>query len=130
MHNVDNNIHINVMYMNTATRSQIHTVPGFPSCVGVLKHTVPLARGCSSSYQKKQFYDRFLLLWCNFNFEDVLFPSVSKYSDIVNSLWKCAIKQAVIPPWGTKYGASQLNQHIPSFVLNPALNTEPYKCTM
>ena len=44
-----------------------------------------------SSYQQK-FYDGFLLMWCNFKFEGVLFQSDSKHNDRVDSLLECATK--------------------------------------
>jgi hypothetical protein len=45
---------------------------------------------------KHNFYDGFLLMWCNFKFEGVLFRSDSTHNDIVDSLWECATKQAVM----------------------------------
>ena len=40
----------------------------------------------ASSCQKKEFYDGFLLLWCNFKFEGVLFRSDSRHNDRVDCL--------------------------------------------
>ena len=40
------------------------------------------------------FYDGFLLMWCNFKFEGVLFRSDSRHNDRVDSLWECVTKQA------------------------------------
>ena len=45
-----------------------------------------LARGGSSSCQIF-FYDEFLLMWCNFKFEGVLFRSDSRHNDRVDSLY-------------------------------------------
>ena len=42
------------------------------------------------------FYDGFLLMWCNFKFERVLFRSDSRHNDRVDSLMECATKQAVM----------------------------------
>jgi len=41
------------------------------------------------------FYDGFLLMWCNFKFEGVLFRSDSRHSDRVDSL-------LCVPPSGPK----------------------------
>ena len=43
-------------------------------------------------------YDGFLLMWCNFKFEGVLFRSDSKHNDRIDSLLECvrATKQAVM----------------------------------
>jgi hypothetical protein len=40
--------------------------------IGVLKHRASLARG-GPHLPAKQIYDGFLLMWCNFKFEGVLF---------------------------------------------------------
>ena len=71
-------------------------MPDLPLCLGVLKHRASLARGggCSSSCQKL-FYDGFLLMWCNFKFEGVLFRSDSRHNDGAGSLLECATKQVV-----------------------------------
>ena len=61
----------------------------------MLKHRASLARGASSSCQTF-YYDGFLLMWCNFKFEGVLFWSDSRYNDRVDSLLECATKQAVM----------------------------------
>ena len=66
-----------------------------PLCLGVLKHRASLVRGASSSCQKL-FYDGFLLMWCNFKFEGVLFRSDSRHNGRVYSLLECATKQAVM----------------------------------
>jgi hypothetical protein len=71
------------------------TVPDLPLCLGVLKHRIPLSRGAHLP-TKHNFYDGFLLMWCNFKFEGVLFRSDSTHNDIVDSLWECATKQAVM----------------------------------
>ena len=63
--------------------------------LGVLKHRTPLARGAHLP-GKHNFYDGFLLMWCNIKFEGVLFRSDSTHNDIVDSLWECATKQAVM----------------------------------
>ena len=44
----------------------------------------------------KIFYGGFLLMWCNFDFEGVLFRSDSRHNDRVNSLLECDTKQAVM----------------------------------
>jgi hypothetical protein len=49
-------------------------VPDLPLCLGVLKHKTSLTRGASSSCQKT-FYDGFMLMWCNFKLEGILFRS-------------------------------------------------------
>jgi hypothetical protein len=41
-------------------------------------------------------YDGVLLMWGNFKFEGVLFWNDSRQNDIVDSLWECATKQAVM----------------------------------
>ena len=72
-------------------------MPDLPLCLGVLKHRASLAslaRGASSSCQNN--YDEFLLMWCNFKFEGVLFRSDSRHNDRVDSLLECATKQAVM----------------------------------
>jgi len=51
--------------------------------------------GASSSCQKKKYYG-FLLMWCNFKFEGVLFRSDSRHNDRVDGLLVCATKQAVM----------------------------------
>ena len=40
--------------------------------------------------------DGFLLMWCDFKFEGILFRSDSRHNDRVDSLWECATKQAVM----------------------------------
>ena len=62
-------------------------LPDLPLSLGVLKHRVPLARGASSCQKN---YDGFLLMWCNFKFEDVLFRSDSRHNNRVDSIWECA----------------------------------------
>jgi ribonuclease HI len=42
------------------------------------------------------FYDGFLLMWCNFKFEGVLFRIDSRHNDRVDSLLEYATKQAVM----------------------------------
>jgi hypothetical protein len=42
------------------------------------------------------FYDGFMLMWCNFKFEGVLFRSDSRHNDRVDSLLECATKQTVM----------------------------------
>ena len=64
-----------------------------PLCLGVLKHRASLAKGGASSSCQKNVYDEFLLMWCNFKFEGVLFRSDSRHND---SLLECATKQAVM----------------------------------
>jgi len=71
------------------------TVPDLPLCLGVHKHRAPLARG-AHLLPKNVFYDGFLLMWCNFKFEGVLFRSDSRHNNRVDSLWECATKQAVM----------------------------------
>ena len=41
-------------------------------------------------------YDGFLLMWCNFKFEGVLFRSDSRHNNRVDSLLECATKQEVM----------------------------------
>ena len=65
-------------------------MPDLPLWLGVLKHRVPLARGPIF------LYGGFMLMWCNFKFEGVLFQSDSRHNDRVDSLWECATKQAVM----------------------------------
>ena len=67
-----------------------YPVPDLPLCLGVLKHRAPLARG------RGLFYDGFLLMWCNFIFEGVLFLSDSRHNDRVDSLWECATFRAQV----------------------------------
>ena len=45
---------------------------------------------------QKNVYDGFLLMWCNVKFECALFRSDSRHNDRLDSLWGCAIKQAVL----------------------------------
>ena len=54
-----------------------------------------MARG-GIIFLPKIFYDGFLLMWCNFKFEGVLFRSDSRHNDRVDSLLECATKQAVM----------------------------------
>ena len=61
-------------------------MPDLPLCLGVHKRR---------AYQTN-FSDGFLLMWCNFIFEGVLFRSDSRNNDIVDSLLECATKQAVM----------------------------------
>ena len=35
-------------------------------------------------------------MWCNLKFDGVLFRNDSRHNDRVDSLWECAIKQAVM----------------------------------
>ena len=74
----------------------MYSVPDLPLCLGVLKHRASLARGGASSSCQKNFYDGFLLMWCNFKFEGVLFRSDSRDNDRVDSLLECATKQTVM----------------------------------
>ena len=62
------------------------------------KDRAPLAKG--AIFLPKKNYDGFLLMWCNFLFEGVLFRGDSRHNDRVDNLWECATKQAVIPPSG------------------------------
>ena len=56
--------------------------PDLPLCLGVVKHRAPVARG--TIFLPKMFvYDGFLLIWCNFKFQDVLFWSESMHNDRV-----------------------------------------------
>jgi hypothetical protein len=71
-------------------------VPDLPLCLGVHKHRAPLARGEGHLSAKKHFYDGFLLMWCNFKFEGVLFRRDSRHNHRVDSLWECATKQVVM----------------------------------
>ena len=52
----------------------LNSVPDLPLCLGVLKHRAPF------------FYDGFLLMWCDFKFEGILFRSDSRHNDRVDSL--------------------------------------------
>ena len=61
-------------------------MPDLPLCLGVHKQR---------AYQAN-FSDGFLLMWCNFIFEGVLFRSDSRHNDRVDSLLECATKQAVM----------------------------------
>jgi hypothetical protein len=61
-------------------------VPDLPLCIGVHEQ-----RACQTN-----FYDGFLLMWCNFILEGVLFRSDSRHNDRVDSLLECATKQAVM----------------------------------
>ena len=70
-------------------------VPDLPLCLGVLKHRSSLTRG-GLIFLPKKIYDGFLLMWCNFKFEGVLFRSDSRHNDRVDSLLECATKQAVM----------------------------------
>ena len=69
-------------------------VPDLPLCLGMLKHRAPLARGGGGHLPAKR-NDGFLLMWCDFKFEGILFRSDSRHNDRVDSLWECATKQAV-----------------------------------
>ena len=70
-------------------------VPDLPLCLGVLKHRSSLTRG-GLIFLPKKIYDGFLLMWCNFKFEGVLFRSDSRHNDRVDSLLECGTKQAVM----------------------------------
>jgi hypothetical protein len=63
-------------------------------CLGVCKQKAPLARGPSSCPKKCLRW--ILLMWCNVKFECALFRSDSRHNDRLDSLWGCAIKQAVL----------------------------------
>ena len=52
--------------------------------------------GGASSCLKNNIYDGFLLMWCNFKFEGVLFRSDSRHNDRVDSLWECATFRAQV----------------------------------
>ena len=67
-------------------------MPDLPLCLGVLKHRASLGL----IFLPKKIYDGFLLMWCNFKFEDVLFRSDSRHNDRVDSLLECATMQAVM----------------------------------
>jgi hypothetical protein len=54
-------------------------VPDLPLYLGVLKHRVPLARG-GAIFLPQFIYDGYLLMWCNFKFEGVLFQSDSRHT--------------------------------------------------
>ena len=57
----------------------------------MLKHRAPLAReGVHLLPAKNKFYHGFLLMWCNFKFEGVLFRIDSRQYDRVDSVWGCA----------------------------------------
>jgi hypothetical protein len=64
-------------------------VPDLSLCLGVLKH----------GPAKKNIYDGFLLMWCNFKFEGVLFRSDSRHNDRVDSLLECATNQMIRGLW-------------------------------
>ena len=69
-------------------------MPDLPLCLGVLKHRAPPVAQGAHLPREFFFYDEFLLMWCNFKFEDVLFRDDSRHNDRVDSLWECATKQA------------------------------------
>jgi hypothetical protein len=71
------------------------TVPDFSLCLGVLKHRAPLARW-PIFLPNNVLYDGYLLKWCNFKFEVVLFRNDSKHNDRFDCLWECATKQAAM----------------------------------
>ena len=52
----------------------------------VLKQRAPLAKG-GGIFLPIFCYDGFLLMWCNFKFEGVLFRSDSRHTDRVDTLW-------------------------------------------
>jgi hypothetical protein len=56
------------------------SVPDLPLCLGVLKHRAPLGGG-AIFLPNIFFYDGFLLMWCNFKFEGVLFRSDSRHNN-------------------------------------------------
>jgi hypothetical protein len=68
-----------------------------PLCLGVLRQRASLTRG-GLIFLPFFFlnYDGFLLMWCNFKFEDVPFRSDSRHNDRVDSLLECATQQAVM----------------------------------
>ena len=82
------------LVFTTVWRCMKHAVLDLHLCLSVLKHRASFGRVASSSCQF--FYDGFLLMWCNFKFEDVLFRSDSRHNDRVHSLFECAIKQVVM----------------------------------
>ena len=65
-------------------------VPDLPLCLGVLKHRAPLTKGGGGwgVVLSIFFYDGFLLMWCNFKFEGVMFRSYSRHNDRVDCLCK------------------------------------------
>ena len=59
-------------------------------CAYVCLSTGPRWQGGPIILPKYFAYDGFLLMWCKFKFEDVLFRSDSRHNDRVDSLWECA----------------------------------------
>ena len=55
-----------------------------PLCLGVPMHRAPLDRG-GGIFLPNIFAMEFLLMWCNFKFEGVLFRNDSKHNDGVDS---------------------------------------------
>ena len=69
--------------------THLDTETDLPLYLGVFKHGVPLTKwggGGGASSCHHFFYDGFLFMWCNFNFEGVLFRSDSRHNDRVVSL--------------------------------------------
>ena len=56
-------------------------MPDLPLCLGVLKHRAPFEKGEGDIFLPNFFYDGFLLKWCNFNLEGVLFRSDARHND-------------------------------------------------
>ena len=55
-----------------------------------------MGKHTDQGHRDTNIYDGFLLMWCNFKFEGVLFRSDSRHNDRVDSLLECATKQAVM----------------------------------
>jgi len=69
---------------------------GFSIVVRWCEAQGPLARGNNLPAIFFFFYDGFLLIWCNFKFEGVLFRSDFRHNDRVDSLCEYATKPFVV----------------------------------
>ena len=97
-------------------------VPDLPLCLGVLKHKAPLARR-GGDLPAKKFYDGFLLMWCNFKFEGVLFQSDSRHTSFraqVKGLITELAQGLICPKSGTAFFHHDLS---PTMISHRIINT-------
>jgi len=94
-------VHASLVTPSCYSCKKLDAVPDLRLCLCVLKHRATLARD-GHLPAKKILCDGFLLMWCIFKFEGVLFRSDSRHNYRVDSLWECATKQAVMTSFRAK----------------------------
>ena len=99
-------------------------VPDLPLCLGVLKHRAPLARWWGRGHLPvTNFYDGFLLMWCNSKFEGVLFQSDSRHTSFraqVRGLITELAQGLICPKSGTAFFHHDLS---PTMISHRIINT-------